>query len=277
MQIEEGTVPGHDDVELWWKTFTPASPRATVVLAHGAADHSARHADTIARLGELGFAVHTFDFRGHGRSSGRRGHVERFDEYVADLRLFVERAVARTTGKVFVLAHSQGGLVATHFALAKPQGISGFAFSAPYFALAEQPPRIKMLLANTVGRLLPRLGVPHGMGPERLTRDPERQAATRADPLFVQVVTPRWFRESGPARALAIARAGELTQPCVFFVPLGDRVVDAEATKRVFEAIGSTDKTLRVFPDARHELMNELAETRAAFLHELGTWLEARA
>lgn len=277
LRVDEGVLTSSDGLPLWWRTYEPEAPRARVCLAHGAADHSSRHADTISHLTSLGFAVDTFDFRGHGRSGGPRGHVDRFDDYVTDLRLFVDRSRLGAGGKnLFVLGHSQGGLVVTHLALAQPEGIRGYVFSAPYFALAERPPRHKVALAHTVGRLFPRLGVPHGMEPDRLTRDVERQRATREDPFFVWTVTPRWFRESGPARAAAVARARDITAPCLFLVPLDDRVVDPRVTLAVFEAIGAADKTLHCYPDARHELFNELPATRAEFLGHLGPWLLAR-
>ena len=35
-------------------------------------------------------SVYALDHRGHGRSGGKRGHVESFMDYVYDLKLFID-------------------------------------------------------------------------------------------------------------------------------------------------------------------------------------------
>jgi len=275
--IDEGTTHGAGGVCLWWRSYSPPGARARVCLAHGAADHSGRHLDTIEYLTELGFAVDTFDFRGHGRSGGVRGHVARFSEYVSDLRLFVERSVARASnGKVFVFAHSHGGLVAAHLGFLQLDDIAGVIFSAPYFASAEWP-RWTLALSATVGHVLPRLGLAHGIDPDRLMRDPERRQETRDDPLFVRVVTPAWLRATRRACDEVLCRAAEFRHPSLFLVPEADGVADPAATRQFCQTIETPDKTYVSFPDAAHELVNELRTSREAFLGRFGEWLERRA
>ena len=58
----------------------PAAPRARVVLMHGHGEHAMRHADGMSLLAEAGFVVTGWDQRGHGRSAGRRGWVDSYDQ-----------------------------------------------------------------------------------------------------------------------------------------------------------------------------------------------------
>src|SRR4030081_3132190 len=91
----------------------PSPPRAAIFIVHGLAEHSGRYAATAAVLAAAGFAVHAVDYRGHGRSEGGRVHVDRIEDYVADVRAALEEVRCRHPARPrFILGHSQGGLVA---------------------------------------------------------------------------------------------------------------------------------------------------------------------
>src|SRR4051794_35258147 len=90
---------------------------ARVCLIHGICEHSERHLNTINACLENRLEVVRFDLRGFGRSGGRRQYVERFEDYVTDVaRVFnwVHRELPPLP--LFLLGHSLGGAIATHFA-----------------------------------------------------------------------------------------------------------------------------------------------------------------
>src|SRR5262249_41080239 len=74
---------GPTSVDLWAEDYPSARqpPRASVLIVHGYAEHGGRYADVARRLAGAGFAVSTFDYRGHGRAGGPRGHCDRFTDY----------------------------------------------------------------------------------------------------------------------------------------------------------------------------------------------------
>src|SRR5688572_22887681 len=110
---QEGFFSAKDNLRLFWESDVPDAPKAVVGVVHGYADHCGRFRGVIDYLVAAGFAVHAFDYRGHGQSGGRRGHVDHFDQYLDDLALFWNRVVAAAEGrKTVLLAHSHGGLIA---------------------------------------------------------------------------------------------------------------------------------------------------------------------
>src|ERR1700758_812842 len=91
-----GHVPGSGGVSLYWQAWLPVgTPCAVVVLAHGGLEHGGRYANVADMLADSGLATYAIDFRGHGRSGGRGGQIERMSLLVDDLdrlvRLVTER------------------------------------------------------------------------------------------------------------------------------------------------------------------------------------------
>jgi len=81
----EGTFWGYQDVELFYQVWKPEVSHGTLVVTHGIAEHSdcyARFADAVV---EMGWTVFAWDLRGHGRSEGKRGYVNRFQDFSDDL------------------------------------------------------------------------------------------------------------------------------------------------------------------------------------------------
>ena len=69
-----------------WKT----GGRDVLLLMHGLGAHSGWFIDMGGSLAEHGLTVYAIDHRGFGRTEGMPGHVERFDNYVADLAVVIE-------------------------------------------------------------------------------------------------------------------------------------------------------------------------------------------
>lgn len=272
---EEGFLHSGDHQRVYWQRYTPPSPRATVAVLHGAGDHSGRYPGVTAALVRAGFEAALLDFRGHGQSDGRRWHVDAFSDYLADLDAFVARLRETGAGKLFVVGHSQGALVAALWGLSHGAEVGGFVLSSPYLALALRPPALKVLSARLVGRVVPWLPVNAGLDVKDLTSCPEHQAWTERDPLYGRKTTPRWFEESTRAQAEVLRRAAEFTAPVLVLAAGADRIADVHATERWFEALGSRDKRLEVYAGFRHEIFNEVERERP--VREAVDWLSGRA
>lgn len=271
----EGFFNAQDHLRLFWESDTPTAPRAHVALVHGYADHCGRHRGIIGHLVSQGFAVHAFDYRGHGQADGRRGHCDAFSEYVDDLDLFWERVRAATAGKkAFLLAHSHGGLMALHWLKRRPKDLAGLLLSAPYLRLGFEPPAIKVLAAKVVEKFIPWLPFKNELTFDQLSTDPEVQKASERDPLYNRTVTPRWFLRSTLAQQEAMSFGPSLQLPIFLCVGAGDTVASVAATRGFFATIGSADKTYKEYPGMRHEVMNEIR--REEVWSDISNWISNR-
>lgn len=274
---EEGFLNSADHLRIYWQRFTPPGPRATVAVLHGGGDHSGRYPAVTAALVRAGFQVALLDFRGHGQSDGRRWHVDAFSDYLADLDAFVARLSAdgAAGGRLFLLGHSQGALVAALWGLSRPGGAAGYVFSSPYFRLALRPPLWKLAAAQVLARTVSWLPMEAGLSSEDLTSDPDLQRWTDRDPLYGRTTTARWFEESTRAQAEALRRAGEWTAPLLVLAAGADRIADPAAARAFVDAAPAADKRLVVYEGFRHELFNEVERERP--IAEAVAWLSAHA
>lgn len=236
--------------------------RGAILLTHGYAEHRGRYDEVVAAFVERGFAVGTWDLRGHGKSEGHRGHVERFAEYLKDaddvLASFEANEVWREAGKPLLVGHSLGGLITFHLALSNPGRFGGVVLSSPFFGLAMPVPGPKVLAGKILSKLAPSFGLPSGLSGKDVTKDPEKARLYDEDPFLVKKATARWFTEASRAQVDALANAPALRIPIVVFAGGADKIASVAATKALFERIGSSKKELRVLDGEYHEIWNEI-------------------
>src|SRR5437763_9367050 len=110
MNHREGELEGVGGIRLYRQSWLPdGPPRAVVVIAHGAGEHSGRYSHVAARLVADGYGVYALDHRGHGHSEGSRALIDRVENAVADLDSLVELAAVDHPGaQLFLLGHSMG-------------------------------------------------------------------------------------------------------------------------------------------------------------------------
>ena len=274
-RFDEGFFTGKDGLRLYWMSEQPEQPRAHVAVVHGYGDHIGRYRTTFDALTAQGFAVHGFDYRGHGRADGRRGFCDSWPDYLDDLAAFWERVRGAAGGrKAFVIAHSHGALMAVHLlGRGGLQGVSGMVLSAPYFKLAITPPVLKLVAARAVGRVLPWMPIKTELKPEDLSRDEAVQQAVRQDPLYNHTVTPRWFIQSTEAQTRVMTLASEVKVPLFLLSGAADGVASVETGRAFFEAVGSKDKVYKVYPGMRHEPLNELGKEEVQ--GDISNWISA--
>jgi acylglycerol lipase len=266
---EEGTLTGVGGVELYWQRWAPAGRRATVVLAHGASEHSGRYAWTAERLADRGYVTYALDHRGHGRSKGPRAYVDRMDNVVADLDQLVDMAAG---GPLFLLGHSMGGCVALAYAARHQEKLDGLVLSAPLAALEAASPATRMV-GRALSVLAPRLGV-FAIDSSGVSRDPEVVRDYDADPLNYHGKLPaRTVAELSNTVASFPEAVAKFTLPVLVMHGTADRIVPPVATAMIEERAGSDDLTVIRYDGLYHELLNEPERERV--VGDIADWLDS--
>ena len=276
MTYIEETVTTTDGLRLYLRRHEHANPRGEVLITHGFGEHSGRYGALTEYLLEHGYSVTAYDHRGHGLSDGLPGHVESFAEYDDDLAKLISSVRLRDqAAPLFVIGHSMGGLIVLRYAARKSSTLSGAIISAPLIEVALPVPAHKLMIARVSARMAPRMRLDNEINPSYLSRDPEVGRAYAADPLVNRKVSPKWFAEASRAMHEVAECAPQITVPILVMHGTDDRLASVDATKRMFERIGSADKELEIYQGFYHELFNE--PEKFDVFERVTDWLAKRA
>jgi acylglycerol lipase len=269
----DGRLTGARGVELYWQGWLPeGAPTGVLLLCHGLGEHAARYANVVEALLPDGWAVYGLDHRGHGRSAGRRAHLDAYADWLADFDLFRREVAAHHPGlPVFLLGHSMGGQIALAYALAHPDDLQGLVLSAPALASGQVPGA-----AIPVLRVLSRVGPtlrPAGIDVTKISKDPAVVTAYRADPLVHHGKPTLGLMSALFGGFGLVGRAPALRMPLLLQHGELDELTDPAGTRALEAAVGSQDLTVRWYDGLWHEIYNE--PERDEPLADLRDWLAA--
>ena len=266
-----------DGTRLHFEARLAVAPRGHLLFVHGFAEHCGRYESLSETCVDAGYSAYHFDYRGHGRSDGKRGHIFRFQEYLEDFTAFRSQAssVIDDDAPVYVLAHSYGGLISASALSRDSGGISGVILSSPFFGFAVKIPRWKSVAGHVLSRYIPSVALPTDIDPSIVSHDPATIAEYGEDPLIGRVASARWLTETEDAHEALRASAAGLTIPVLLQQAGEDKLVDKAASQTVFDLFSAQDKTYREYADQYHELWFEL--DRAQMIGDALDWLTERS
>jgi len=262
-----------DGADLHWQRHRVSDPVALMLLIHGGGEHCGRYDHVAEFFADRGFEVIRYDQRGLGQSSGRRGHVARFAQYIEDALTVTNHFRSQVDKGVplAVVGHSMGGLVATLLALDPRSPVDYLVLCGACYRLQLRVPAWKKALGNILSAVTPGLTMPNGISSEDVCRDVAVQQDYAADPNNVSAVSVGWYREFNRTMHEARSRAGQLQGPVLFLQGTDDRLVDEEAVYQAYEAACEPKRLIR-YEGWYHELLNEPERQRV--FHDIIEWLE---
>ncbi|MBR2053376.1 MAG: lysophospholipase [Clostridia bacterium] len=272
-------------------------PKAVVQILHGMAEHIGRYERMAKALNEKGFVVVGRDHRGHGKDAVRLGYFAEKDGWqrilqdAHDLMNQTKKAYPHTP--YFLLGHSMGSFLAREFALQFSDELDGLILSGTGYypkALTVAGKTVASLVRKTKpSKLVDKMafsGNNKPFAPARtpfdwLSRDEKEVDKYVADPLCGFMFTGKAYADFfGGLCALTDEKrlAGMKKDLPVYFLsgdhdPVGQM---GEGVKKVaddFRKAGMQDVTVKLYPDARHELFNETNRDEVDV--DLSAWLEA--
>ncbi len=272
----EGSFKNKDAQNIVYRAFIPEKPKAAIVLVHGLGEHSAKYNYFGDDVYKKGMAFFAYDQRGHGRSGGFRCHVDRFDDFVEDLRQFVEIAkIESLCGEVFIVGLSLGGLISLIFSIKYGGMIKGTAVCAPALRPVSPPSGIESGMAELLSILCPRVTTPNRVPLEYLSHDKEMINKTKDDKYSQRVLSFRLFTEAKKASAYALENAAAINVPLLLLHGAEDKVIDPSGTKDFFQKINFRDKEMKLYDGLYHELLRETK--RREIMDYILDWIAKRA
>jgi len=268
---QQGQFTGAGKIELFYQCWRPdAEPQAILVIVHGFGEHSGRYPNVVNHLAPLNYAIYSFDHRGHGRSPGKRGHINAWSEFRGDVRLFLKMVREQEPDcPLFLMGHSMGGLIVLEYALRYPDGLRGVIASSP--ALATGLPPALFFISRILSKIWPGMGMDTRLDAAGVSRDPAVVQAYRDDPLVHSMGTPRLGTEMVAAMEWTLAHAAGWRIPLLILHGGADQLVPAEISRAFFEQVPITDKKRIEYQGGYHEPHNDVHHAQVTA--DLEQWL----
>lgn len=269
----EGELTSPDGTRLAYRAWHQAQAKLTLAVVHGMGEHSGRY-DRLARgMAPFGIATYAVDLRGHGRSDGRRGHIDAWTQWTDDAATFIAHVEGETDGEVVPLGHSFGGCVLLSAVRAgRVPHARRFVLSSPALRLKAQVPAWKTALGRVVDRVAPSLALDNDVDAATVSRIPEVVAAYRTDPLVHRKISGRLFAEWQRAAADNLAHAGEIDVPFLIVAGTADRLIDVTGSEELHVRSPALSE-LRLFEGRYHEPFNDLGSDEV--FGAIAEWLNA--
>jgi alpha-beta hydrolase superfamily lysophospholipase len=275
---------GAGGVRLLLQAWLPAGtdlmdrpePSAVIAVVHGYGDHGGRYVWFGEAMAARGWAVYVYDLRGHGQSSGTRGQVKRFDDYLDDTEMYLDEVRRLQPGKpLILLGHSMGGLICARLAEVRAPVVRALVLSSPFLQMAEVAPPVKVAAAKALAVVWPNKDIGNTVQAAQLSHDKAVVDAYVTDRLVHHVAPARWAVETLAAQNAAMAGAERIALPLYVLYGKDDQVVDVAFIEALFARAASVDKTIRSYEGLYHECFNEVG--REKVYGDLAAWLAPRA
>lgn len=305
MKTETFIFKDAEGVQLFTYKWSPdegVQAKAVVEIAHGMAEHAQRYARLAKALTKEGYIVYAPDLRGHGRTAGlldKVGYWGRngFHKTVIDLKqLYLIISKENVGLPVFMLGHSMGTFLTQAYISHHGNGLkgtilSGVAGKQPMLTAGVmiawlqkllQGPKVRSKLLNhlSFGSFNQQFK-PNRTKFDWLSRDEAEVDKYVDDPYCGGVFTVQFFYDL--LRGLIFIHQPKTLKkipkelPIYIFGgsndPVGRKGKGLLELVNKYKKLGIKDLQYKIYPDARHETLNEL--NRDEVTQDLINWLNS--
>lgn len=234
-------------IEYKWKSFdgldlyalqwtVNEQPEAVVAFVHGHGDHCRRYDEWFSMLTARNISVITFDYRGHGRSAGKRGVIKHFDELLKDVALLHEKAKELFPEIPVVLyGHSLGATIVLSYLL-KSTSLPDLAIAtSPWLQLNKPRGKFVLSLINAGNRIAPFFTFKTGLHSSDFSTLDGFSEKREKDELVHNKISFRFFSEVEKEVQWIKNHFSEIETPLLLMQGTDDRIMDVAATRKLFD------------------------------------------
>ena len=248
-----------DGLDLFVNNWQPETqPKAIINFVHGLGSHSGRIEEYAMKFVDAGYAVLTFDLRGHGMSEGKTGYAKSYDFIMKDIDNLIAHSekIYPNIPKI-IYGHSLGGNFVLNYVLTHNFDCEGAIVSSPWLRLEMQPSKIKIFTAKLLATLFPSLVMPTGLNPHFLSHDIEKVNEYINDPLVHYRLNLKLYNEICEKGDWILNNSDKLSMPLLLMHGNADKITSHKASEE-FAAKSKKHTKLKIWDDKFHELHNEL-------------------
>ena len=265
------------------------NPKAVVQIAHGMGEHCGRYDDFASFLNKNGYIVIAEDHRGHGKTCGyeKRGIVEgdSYNDTISDMIALTNNyAIKKYKLPVVLVGHSYGSFLSQGYIERNGDALAGVILSGSAYMNTAQVAfgRLVASIQNAIvggekpANLIAKLSF--GAYDKQFKEEKQPFAWLTRDKEVVKKYIADEFCGAAFNMSIAFQKSffygmktvyrpeslKAITKELPVLIASGDRDPvggNGALVSRLYEeykALGLTDLDIKLYPDARHEILNEL-------------------
>ncbi len=257
MTHNEFNIKAYDNINLFGQCWLPeGETKAVINLIHGIGEHSTRYALMAEYYTEKGIAIYAIDYRGHGKSEGKRGHTPEYESLMKDIDILMEySAKDNSCKKIFIYGHSLGGNLVLNYVLRRQPKITGVIASGPWLKLAFEPSKFDVALGGFVKKIYPAFTQKTKFELSDFSRNEANNTTYEKDDLVHGLISVSLFFGAREAAKWALDNANKMPVPLLLMHGSADKMTSPDGSK---EFASKTDKAeIKIWDGFYHEIHNE--------------------
>jgi acylglycerol lipase len=259
------------DVELKATIIENGSP-IWIVVTHGLGEHAGRHNYLDKNFSQY-FNICRYDLRGHGESSGERGNIDRFSDFVSDLDSVLKFLRKEyKMDRYYLFAHSMGSLVTSSFL----QNVVNEKFYPEKVFLSGPPvagpgllgklfEKIPFKVTHSLSSLNSSIALGGMLDITKLSHDVRVYDNYIQDPLNSLKIHTKLFLNILAEAKDVFSKPLKVSCPLYVAIATDDRLINPQAAIKYFSNIESQAHLLKI-EGGYHELHNEVDKYKKPYL-----------
>jgi alpha-beta hydrolase superfamily lysophospholipase len=247
-----------------------------LLIVPGLAEHSGRYTNVVNYFVPKSYAVCGLDTQGHGKSDGLRCYIDRFSDYIDDIKIFFDIVHQRYGDrKIFMVGHSMGATIALAYAVQHQRDLAGLIISGVGLKPGSSISPVLKRVVRLISFLFPKMGVTV-LDATAISQDKAVVDAYIHDPLVHRgKITARLGAELLKTIDRLPSQIPMINLPIIIMQGTEDLLCNPEGSPMVYDLVGSRDKTLKLYEGFHHEIFNEPGHLQV--MADLEAWLATRA
>ena len=279
-------------------------PRGVIQLLHGMAEHAARYDDFARAMNARGFIIYAHDHRGHGQTAGsveKLGYIgeDGFNRITQDAYELTKLIKGWHPGlPIFIMGHSFGSFIVQEYITRYGNEVQGVILSGsalidgPQVTLGKLVATLMAMLMDeskqspllnklNFGSYNKRIDSPASAN-SWLSRDTALVKKYDDDPYCGTIFTINFYKHflTGLTRLYKHEKLAAIPKSLPILIlsgdmdPVGQYGNGPKRLNALYNKLGLTQVKLKLYPDARHEIINET--NHAEVIKDIGDWAEER-
>jgi len=276
MERTEGTFKGDKGLNLFYQCWLPdTNSKAVLLIVPGLAEHSGRYTNLVNYFVPRAYAVCGLDTQGHGKSEGLRCYIDRFSDYIDDIKIFFDIVHRRYSDrKIFLVGHSMGATIALAYAVQHQRDLAGLIISGVGLKPGSSISPVLKRVVRLISLLFPKMGITV-LDATAISQDKAVVDEYIHDPLVHRgKITARLGAELLKTVDRLPSQIPMINLPIIIMQGSEDRLCNPEGSPMLYDLVGSRDKTLKLYEGFHHEIFNEPGHLQV--MADVEAWLATR-